>query len=146
SRNHARISFDRQRGCYMIQDLGSTNGTYVNDKPVSTAPLADGDQIHIGRTILKFMSGQNIEVHYHEELYRLMTVDALTQAFNRRYFDEALEREFNRARRSGQSLSLILFDIDHFKRINDTWGHLAGDSLLRQISVALRPRFRSEDV
>jgi diguanylate cyclase (GGDEF)-like protein len=144
SRHHARITFDGSG--YTIADLNSTNGTFVNDGQVKETRLRDGDQIQIGRSILKFMTGENIEVHYHEEIYRLMTIDGLTQIFNRRYFDEALEREFNRSRRYRRDLSLILFDIDHFKRINDTWGHLAGDNLLRQLVTALRPKVRREDI
>src|SRR5208283_2359717 len=143
-RHHARISFDGSQ--YWVQDQGSTNGTFVNDEVVREQRLGDGDQIRIGRSILKFMTGENVEVHYHEEIYRLMTVDGLTQAFNRRYFNEALEREFNRTRRYGRALSLILFDIDHFKLVNDTYGHLAGDNLLRQIAAAVKPRLRREDV
>ncbi|MEI7891717.1 MAG: GGDEF domain-containing protein [Myxococcales bacterium] len=144
SRHHARITFEGTG--YVIRDLGSTNGTFVNDEALREARLKDGDQVQIGRSILKFMTGENIEVQYHEEIYRLMTVDGLTQAFNRRYFDEAMEREFNRSRRYGRALSLILFDIDHFKRINDTWGHLAGDAMLRQLVAAVRPRLRREDM
>jgi diguanylate cyclase (GGDEF)-like protein len=144
SRQHARISFDR--GEYVVQDLGSTNGTFVNDEPVRARGLKDGDQIRIGRSILKFMTGENVEVHYHEEIYRLMTVDGLTQAHNRRYFDDALEREFNRAKRYQRALSLVMMDIDHFKRVNDTYGHLAGDHLLRQIAYAIKQRVRTHDV
>ena len=145
SRQHARISCDA-KGQYFIEDLNSTNGTFVNDSAVKRQRLYDGDQIHIGRSILKFMTGENIEAHYHEEIYRLMTVDGLTQVFNRRYFDEAMEREFTRARRYARALSLVLFDIDHFKKINDTWGHLAGDGVLRQLVTALRPRLRRADI
>jgi diguanylate cyclase (GGDEF)-like protein len=144
SRHHARISFDGTS--YFIADLGSTNGTYVNDELVREQRLRDGDQVRIGRSILKFMTGENVEVHYHEEIYRLMTVDGLTQIFNRRYFDEALEREVNRSRRYTRVLSLIVFDLDHFKLINDTYGHLVGDSMLRLISSAVKPRLRREDI
>ncbi len=144
SRNHARISFDGTQ--YWVADLGSTNGTFVNDEPAREKRLRDGDQVRVGRSILKFMTGENVEMHYHEEIYRLMTVDALTQVFNRRYFNEALEREFNRSARYDRALSLILFDIDHFKRCNDTYGHLAGDNLLRQLGSSVKPRLRREDI
>ena len=144
SRHHARIAFDGTH--YWISDLNSTNGTFVNDEAVREQRLRDGDQIRIGRSILKFMTGENIEVHYHEEIYRLMTVDGLTQIYNRRYFNEALEREFNRSKRYDRCLTLVVFDIDHFKRVNDTHGHLAGDNLLRQISMAVKPRLRREDI
>ncbi|HLK37655.1 MAG TPA: GGDEF domain-containing protein [Polyangiaceae bacterium] len=144
SRHHARIAFDGKQ--YWVSDLNSTNGTFVNDEPIREQRLRDGDQIRVGRSILKFMTGENIEVHYHEEIYRLMTVDGLTQAYNRRYFDEALEREFNRSKRYQRALSLIMMDIDHFKQVNDTHGHLAGDGLLRQIAGAVKPRLRAQDI
>ncbi len=145
SRHHARMTCDGEG--YLLSDLGSTNGTYVNDERVrAQRRLVDGDQVRIGRSILKFMTGANVEVQYHEEIYRLMTVDGLTQAYNRRYFDEALEREVNRSRRYERTLSLVVFDIDHFKVVNDTHGHLVGDNLLRSIASAVKPRLRREDI
>jgi diguanylate cyclase (GGDEF)-like protein len=129
-----------------VADLGSTNGTYVNDESVLERRLRDGDQVRIGRSILKFMTGENVEVHYHEEIYRLMTVDGLTQIYNRRYFNEALEREANRAKRYERVLSLIAFDIDHFKDVNDTHGHLVGDNLLRHLALGVKSRLRREDI
>ena len=145
SRHHARIARSRD-GHYTVADLGSTNGTYVNDVHVSERPLNDGDRVKIGRTIFKFMFGDNIEASYHEEIYRLMTVDGLTQLHNRRYFDETLEREINRCHRYGRPLSVILFDIDHFKLINDKFGHVAGDALLRQLAQVVKARLREQDV
>ncbi|MGD0675553.1 MAG: GGDEF domain-containing protein [Polyangiaceae bacterium] len=144
SRHHARITFDGAD--YWLGDMQSTNGTFLNDEPTREARLNDGDQIRIGRSILKFMTGENVELQYHEEIYKLMTVDGLTQVHNRRYFNEALEREFNRAGRYRRALSLVIFDIDFFKRVNDTHGHLAGDSVLRQIAAAIKPRLRREDI
>ncbi|HEV3193420.1 MAG TPA: GGDEF domain-containing protein [Polyangiaceae bacterium] len=144
SRHHARITFDGQG--YRLHDLQSTNGTFINDEAIVEERLADGDQVRVGRSILKFMTGENIEVQYHEEIYRLMTVDGLTQVYNRRFFNEALEREFNRSKRYQRALSLILFDIDFFKRINDTFGHVAGDNVLRHMALSIRPRLRREDI
>src|SRR5207244_10140427 len=142
SRHHARIIPVARS--YFIEDAGSTNGTFINDTLVAERQaLKDGDQIKIGRSILKFMSGTNIEANYHEEIYRLMTVDALTQTYNRRYFDEALEREHNRSTRYKRDLSLIVFDIDHFKKINDVHGHVAGDQVLAQVAIAAKPRLRA---
>jgi two-component system cell cycle response regulator len=129
-----------------IRDLGSTNGTYVNDELVEERTLVDGDFIKIGRTIFKFLSGGNIERAYHEEIYRLTTVDGLTQIFNKRYFSEALAREIARATRYHRELSLVMFDLDHFKEVNDTHGHLAGDAVLKTLSMTIKSKIRTEDI
>ena len=144
SRNHARIS--RLGDGSTIRDLGSTNGTYVNDELVDEIVLRDGDQVKIGRTIFKFIVGGNMEAQYHEEIYRLMTVDGLTELHTKRFFTESLEKEMSRAKRYERSFSLVLFDIDHFKKINDTFGHLAGDAVLRQLGALVRGRVRRDDV
>ncbi len=144
SRHHARITYEST--LHFIEDLQSTNGTFVNDTSIRKGAIRDGDQVQIGRTILKYMTGDNVEAHYHEEIYRLMTIDGLTQVHNRRYFDETLDREFTRSKRYTRQLALIVIDIDHFKKINDTWGHLAGDSLLRQVVSAIKPKLRAQDV
>jgi len=120
-----------------IRDLGSTNGTYVNDELVEERTLADGDLVKIGRTIFKFLSEGNIERAYHEEIYRLTTVDGLTQIFNKRHFSEALAREIARASRYHRELSMVMFDLDHFKQVNDTHGHLAGDAVLKTMAPVL---------
>jgi diguanylate cyclase (GGDEF)-like protein len=144
SRNHAKII---NTGKSMIlRDLGSTNGTYVNDQLIDEYVLRDGDFVKIGRTIFKFLSGGNIENSYHEEIYRLTTVDGLTQIHNRRFLLEQLEREVSRARRYRRDLSVILFDVDHFKAINDGHGHLAGDYVLTQLATVVRGKIRREDV
>jgi diguanylate cyclase (GGDEF)-like protein len=143
SRQHARITLANAN--YQIEDLGSTNGTYVNDALVDTTVLRDGDQVKVGRTIFKFISSGNIEAAYHDEIYRMTTVDGLTQVFNRRYFEDAIEREFSRSRRYARPLSLVLIDIDHFKKINDTFGHLAGDAVLRQLGQLVRTKVRRDD-
>ena len=144
SRNHAKLM--NKGKSVVVKDLGSTNGTYVNDKVIDEAILKDGDLIKIGRTIFKFISGDNIENAYHEEIYRLTTIDGLTQVFNKRYFMEALEREMSRCHRYGRNLSLILFDIDFFKKINDTHGHLAGDSVLKDLAKLIKGHIRREDI
>ncbi len=144
SRNHAKIINTGKS--IILRDLGSTNGTYVNDQLIDEYVLRDGDFLKIGRTIFKFLSGGNIENAYHEEIYRLTTVDGLTQIFNRRYFLEQLDREVSRAKRYRRELSLILFDIDHFKQINDTFGHLAGDYVLKQLATVVKGKIRREDI
>ena len=145
SRTHARILY--RDGAHCIEDLGSTNGTHVNDVAVkSPVVLTHGMQIKVGSSILKFISGDHLETSYHEEIYRLMTTDALTQTWNRRYLNEALERELNRSARYDRPLSLITFDIDHFKKVNDAYGHVAGDAVLRHLAGAIKSKLRQQDV
>jgi len=144
SRNHSKIVNTGKS--ILVRDLGSTNGTYVNDEPIEEYVLRDGDLIKIGRTIFKFLSGGNIEHAYHEEIYRLTTVDGLTQISNKRFFMETLEREMARAHRYQRDLSLAMFDLDHFKNINDTYGHLAGDYVLKQLASVVKQKIRREDL
>lgn len=144
SRNHCKII--NTNGTIVLRDMGSTNGTYINDELIDEYMLRDGDFIKVGRCIFKFLSGSNIENAYHEEIYRLTTVDGLTQIFNKRYFQETLEREIGRAQRYRRELSLMMFDIDRFKAINDTFGHLAGDHVLKHLATVVRQHIRREDV
>lgn len=144
SRKHARLTF--QDAQVSVEDLGSTNGTYVNDEPITARILRDGDLIKVGRTILKYLSNNNIESAYHEEIYRLTTIDGLTRCANRRYFTEQLVREVSRAKRYSRPLSVVCFDIGGFKDINEEFGHLAGDAVLAQIGNRIRRRIRREDV
>ncbi|MBX3181836.1 MAG: GGDEF domain-containing protein [Polyangiaceae bacterium] len=134
SRQHARV--ESFAGYYQLQDLGSTNGTFVNDVKVQHHRLRDGDRVGVGKVLLKFLDGDNIEAEYHKEIYDLMTVDGLTGVANKKHFHDYLATELSRP---GVSLaSLIIFDADHFKRINDTHGHAAGDAVLRQLAQVVR--------
>src|SRR3954469_2520033 len=144
SRRHAKIV--TRHGKSYVMDLNSTNGTYLNDQEVlEEMPLRSGDYVKVGGSIFKFLSGGNIETLYHEEIYQLTIVDGLTQVNNKRYFLEYLEREMGRCHRYGRPLSLIMFDIDHFKQINDGSGHLAGDYVLRELAMIVRQRIRKEE-
>lgn len=144
SRSHCSIK--RTGRAITIRDMGSTNGTYINDRQTDEVILRDGDLIKVGQTIFKFLSGGNVEKAYHDEIYRLMHIDGLTQVYNKRYFLERLESELSRARRYQRELSLIMVDIDHFKQVNDTYGHLAGDAILKQLCQVVHARIRREDM
>ena len=144
SRNHGEVLIQSEKS--IVRDLGSTNGTYVNDRLVTSASLRDGDIIRFGRVIFKYLTGSNIENAYHQEIYRLTTTDPMTQVYNRRYFMETLAREFSRSRRYELPLSLVMIDLDHFKHVNDTYGHLAGDHVLKLVGKTLNHSLRHEDV
>lgn len=149
SRQHCRIEpfrDDQNVERWRVVDLQSTNGTFVNDRAVTTLQLQHGDRLQIGRTICKFLASGHVEAAYYEEIYRLVTTDGLTGLANRRAFSEALAREFGRSARYGRPLSLVAIDIDHFKHLNDTHGHLAGDAALRQLGSVLRHNLRREDI
>jgi diguanylate cyclase (GGDEF)-like protein len=145
SRRHAY--FERRGTSWFVVDDRSTNGTYVNEDQIEGArQLTNGDRVKVGPTIVKFLSGADAEAKYHEEIYRMTIVDGLTQIHNKRYLQEALEREVMRARRHGRELSVLMFDIDHFKRINDQYGHLAGDHVLRDLARVVQTRVRRDEV
>ncbi|MEZ4704696.1 MAG: GGDEF domain-containing protein [Bdellovibrionota bacterium] len=143
SRQHARIYFNGTN--YVVEDLNSTNGTFVNTKKITTSVLTDGDLVMIGNTILKYISGENFENRYHEELYRLATIDGLTRVYNKAFFQEKLQEEFKRAKRYKRDLSFILFDLDHFSKLNNEYGHLAGDYVLKTMCTNIQNKLRKND-
>jgi diguanylate cyclase (GGDEF)-like protein len=144
SRRHACIQ-PGEDGYYAV-DLESTNGTFVNDRRVSRCRLQDGDYVRVGNAIYRFLVGDDLAAQYHEEIYRLTIVDALTAIHNKRYLLEFLDRELARSARHERPLALVLFDIDFFKTINDRCGHLAGDALLRELAACVRPTVRGGDL
>lgn len=146
SRKHAEI-IRGPEGNIVARDLGSTNGTYCNGQRFEVRPLQDGDKIQIGTTtILKFSYQDSVDEDFQRRQYESATRDALTGIFNKKYFLERLPSELAFAQRHGKSLALALFDIDHFKAINDTHGHHAGDYVLRQMAKIVEKEIRSDDV
>lgn len=144
SRRHCEIWMEDGR--YRVRDLGSTNTTRLNDRVVESADLADGDHLVIGESIVKFIGDGSVEASYHEEVYQLASHDELTGLYNRRLFIEAFERELARTERSELPLAFAILDIDWFKRINDTYGHQAGDQVLRQVAQAIRHGMCAQDI
>jgi diguanylate cyclase (GGDEF)-like protein len=145
SRQHSQLTMDEQSE-WWVQDLGSTNGTFINEERITRKCLVDGDQVRFGDAIFKFLSGANIESAYHEEIYRMTILDGLTGIHNKRYLLEFLERELAGAHRHRHPLSLVMFDVDHFKKVNDSRGHLCGDAVLKEISMRIKTRMRREDL
>lgn len=145
SRIHANME-RRDDGTVMLNDNGSTNGTYVNGTRVSQMELSDGDRIQVGSvTILKFSYQDSLEEQFQQQLYESATRDPLTQAYNKRFFTEQMEKDFRHASRHNLALSLVIMDVDHFKKINDTHGHPAGDHVLQRLAAAVMGSLRAED-
>ncbi len=145
SRRHARLV--QEGGKVVIEDLKSSNGTLVNGAAVTEQVLADGDKIRLGSTtILKFTYNDRLDESFQQQIYDAALRDALTKAYNRKYFLDQLETEIAYARRHRTPLSLVMFDVDHFKRINDTHGHLAGDYVLTKLAKISMATVRTEDI
>jgi len=145
SREHARVVVEGNK--IFLEDLGSTNGTFCNGLKVDRKELADGDKILVGSTtILKFTYHDNLDEIFQKQMYESALRDGLTKAFNKKYFTDRLESELTFALRHGSPLVLVMFDIDHFKKVNDTHGHQAGDLVLSEISTLLTGALRAEDV
>lgn len=148
SKKHARVQ--KVKNEVLLTDLGSTNGTSVNDKripPNSPRVLAKEDMIKIGQTILKFLPAGQLEILFYGNLGSAAHTDALTRIYNRRYLDERLDAEFKRAKALHTDLALLYFDLDHFKKINDTHGHDVGDFVLEEFAQLIRSSYiRPKDV
>ena len=132
---------------FQVADLGSTNGTFINDVPVERPTIIrDRSYLRVGNCIYKFLTGGNIEADYHEEIYRLTITDGLTEINNHRFLIDFLDRELARSIRHERPLAIVMFDLDKFKSVNDTYGHLCGDYVLRELSHRIKKFVRREDL
>lgn len=141
SRKHAKVFRAAESGTVTLTDLGSQNGTYVNDRrvaPGEPVKLAKEDMIRMGSSILKFLPAGEIEILFYGNLGSAAHTDALTKIYNKGYLLEALEAEFKRAKALHTDFSVVYFDLDHFKKVNDTYGHDAGDFVLREFTALVR--------
>ncbi len=189
SRRHARIYYEN--GKFHIEDLNSTNGTFINGKQITKAELKHNDEINIGNFTIIFDDGRGIEgiydetqsaytgnetqklvaeyksiaekirereialrlKQYHEKVLKSRkrlteqaNRDRLTELYNRRYFDMVFEHQFKNARQNRYPLTIFFIDIDHFKKINDTYGHAKGDEVLRGVAHIIQALCRKDDI
>ena len=145
SRNHARLLWDR--GGYVLEDLGSANGTYVHGEAITKHRLRDGDVVQFGpNAVYRYSLADADQEAMLQQLYDASVTDALTGAYNREHFDTRLTAELAYCRRHGTDLSLLMLDLDHFKKVNDTYGHPAGDTVLIELAKVIAIDLRIEDV
>lgn len=145
SRQHALLYRDHDG--YAVRDLGSTNGTIVNESTIdSDRYLKSGDTVRIGSFLFRFLSADSVETQYHETVYNALTRDALTGTMNKRYLMEAMSREISRSTRAKLEMAVVMLDIDHFKSVNDTHGHLVGDEVLRTFGQRVGAICRVDDL
>jgi two-component system, cell cycle response regulator len=145
SRRHALI--ERTAAGFVLHDTQSTNGVFVNNDQVKRHVLREGDRIRVGSgAILKFSFQDEIEEQAQKQLYDSATRDGLTNAYNKKFFADQLKRDFAFYFRHTEPLSLALMDIDFFKKLNDGYGHPAGDSVLKSLAVVVNKMLRTEDI
>ncbi len=131
----------------ILRDLGSTNGIFVNGNKITEHRLLDGDKVLVGtRLYFRFTYQDSHDQNYQQSLFKAANMDALTQLYNKKYFLDVLPKEMSFSRRGKEHLSLMMIDVDHFKKINDTHGHLGGDAVLKAVGAHLNKQLRLENV
>ena len=149
SKHHCEINIDMSGDLKVdvitIADMFSTNGTFLNGKVVEHSILQFGDKIGLGSSILLFNSSDEVEEIYQSTLFDIATIDSLTCLFNRRYILNDMENQVKLAKRYKKHFSLILFDIDDFKIINDSFGHQSGDEYLKLVTAKIYEGLREQD-
>lgn len=150
SRRHAMVakSFNEetQKTDYIVTDFGSRNGTYVNGERMGKQQvLQNGDKITIGDHILRFDLLDEVDREYQRQIHRLISHDDLTGLLSSRSFFSELRREAARATAENRAFCVLMMDVDHFKNVNDTYGHLTGSKTLEEIGACIIESLRSGD-
>jgi len=152
SRKHLKISLvksdtpNNEQTRAVVTDLNSTNGVLVNGVRVDQQELRNGDKLRVGDTILKFETKDCLDIAYHDKLYQQAIGDSLTGLANRNYFQRELSKFISLGFRSRRVFSVMMLDIDFFKKVNDTYGHNVGDNVLKMVANILRSNMRDHDV
>lgn len=139
SRAHFQLELDEESDKAMVKDLGSSNGTFVNNTKIEgSVEVRRGDMIKIGSIALKYLPKGDPERLTYDQLQHEANTDGLTGCYNKRYFNDRIELEVKKCKVTGKPLCLIVFDLDHFKKLNDNYGHDAGDYVLKELAQVLR--------
>ena len=144
SRSHAEVV--KKGSDFILCDLGSKNGTYCNDLAVKEQALCEGDLLRVGEVVLKYLGPNSVEYLYLNKIADQARKDGLTGLFNKQTFQIYLERNLLRCRDLQEPLSLLTMDLDYFKKINDTWGHAAGDFVLKEFADLASKMIRPTDL
>lgn len=141
SRKHFKVVLNEDSSECKVEDLGSSNGTFVNNQKIEGPTVVNqGDMIKIGSTALKYLPKGDPERLTYDQLQHEANTDGLTGCYNKKYFNERIELEVKKCKVTGKPLCLIVFDLDHFKKLNDNWGHDAGDYVLKEKATLLREK------
>jgi diguanylate cyclase (GGDEF)-like protein len=150
SRLHARICTEQDEATgevrYRLMDLGSTNGTLLNGKPIQEGFLEDGDKFIIGDQLIRFELLDEIDREFQQQIHRLLVHDDLTGLLTSKSFFSELRREAARAEAEDKPFCVLMMDLDHFKEVNDTYGHLAGSETLEEVGGVIKSSLRAGDV
>jgi diguanylate cyclase (GGDEF)-like protein len=152
SRQHLKIAFVKSRVQNseqmhaIVTDLNSRNGIFINGLRVHKQELSNGDKLKVGKTILKFEVKDYLDVAYHNKLYQQATCDPLTGLMNRHYLQHELSKFIALSARYNRTFSVIMLDIDFFKRVNDAYGHAVGDNVLKEVAHILLNNVRDQDI
>lgn len=150
SRLHARITTEHDEATgetrYRLTDLDSTNGTLLNGKEIDDAFLQDGDKFVIGDQLIRFALLDEIDREFQQQIHRLLGHDELTGLLTGKSFFSELRREAARAEAESMPFCVLMMDIDHFKKVNDTYGHLAGSETLEAVGSVIKGSLRAGDV
>ncbi|MDB4990069.1 MAG: hypothetical protein JWN04_5247, partial [Myxococcaceae bacterium] len=145
SRTHVR--FERDGDTLTITDLESLNGTLVEGaRLVGTQKLRNGDLVTLGNVLVRFAVQDPAELQVSRDLYEAAVRDRLTGLYNRGYFDDRIAAECAFVKRHQSSMAVLLIDLDHFKQVNDTYGHPVGDAVLKAAANKIRESLRAEDL
>ena len=150
SRLHARVSTERDDATgevrYRLIDLDSTNGTILNGKAIDQAFLQDGDKFEVGDHLIRFEMLDEIDREFQQQIHRLLVHDELTGLLTSKSFFSELRREAARAEAESMPFCVLMMDIDYFKEVNDTYGHLAGSETLEEVGAVIKRALRAGDV